>query len=208
MTTPLTINTSKSTDSSTTDETSFSDLVSGFWGSLSGSNAADAAAAAAADQVAFSNEAMDLLREDLGPFRDLLSGQQIGGISQFASDPETQARFLETNPLFAGMKDRIREDVFNAQSAGGALGSTGTDEMLSSKFLEAGNALVNQQANRALPLLNAGQASAAQAGVGSAELLTGIGNALAGGQIGAANANAQGQENAIAALSTIAGLFN
>jgi len=178
-----------------------------FGGAFSGQSAADAANAAAGQQIEFSEEALEALRGDLEPFRNLLSTDQIQGISTFASDPSQQASFLEQSPLFAGMKEDIRQDVFNQQSAGGALGSSGTDEILANRFLQAGNSIINQQANRALPLLNSAQASAAQSGSGGAELLTGIGNALAGGRIGAANANAQGQENITGALSSIAGLF-
>lgn len=189
------------------DQADFTDLLSDFFGGLSGKTQSEAAAEAARQQVAFSQEALGFLRGDLEPFRDILSDQQIQDASTFASDPGAQAGFLRDSPLFANIKEGITQDVFNAQSAGGALGSTGTDEILANQFLSAGNALINQQANRANPLINAAQASAAQSGVGSASLLTGIGNATAAGQIGSANADARGQENAIQALSTIASLF-
>ena len=186
----------------------FTDLLSDLFGNLSGSNAADAANAAARDQVAFSQEALELLRGDLQPFRDLVSNRQIRDVSNFASSPTAQAGFLRDSPLFAGLSNQITEDVFNAQSAGGALGSSGTDEILANQLLQTGNALINQQANRALPLINSAQASAAQQGAGGAELLTGIGNAQAGGAIGAQNAQSAGQENLISTISTIASLFN
>lgn len=186
------------------DETTFTDLLSGLLGDVTGKNQAEAAAEAARQQVAFSNEALDLLRSDLAPFRNILSPNQLQDASQFTSDPFAQAGFLEKSPLFSGIKEDITQDTFNRQSAGGALGSSGTDEMLASQFLSAGNALINQQANRVNPFINVGQASAAQSGIGGADLLTGIGNAISGGQIGGQNARAAGTENII---SSIAALF-
>lgn len=186
---------------------SATDFLEGFFGALTGKDAAEAAAEASQQQVAFSNEALDLLRGDLQPFREIIPSDDIRRISSFASDPRAQSQFLKRSPLFENMTQGIVQDVFKRQSAGGALGSSGTEEILANTILQAGNALVNQQANRALPLINTAQASAAQSGVGGAELLTGIGNALAGGQIGSSNARAQGQENTISALSTIASLF-
>jgi len=182
--------------------------LSDFFGDLTGSNAADAANIASQMQIDFSQEALDILRQDLDPFRTLLSGEQLQGVSNLATSPEAQASFLDTNPLFQDMSSQIREDVFNQQSAAGALGSSGTDEILASQLLQTGNALIDQQLNRSLPLIQTAQGSAAQQAGGEIDLLTGIGNALAGGQIGQANANAAGQQNIISAISALFGANN
>jgi hypothetical protein len=169
------------------------------------------------------------------------------GFSEFqalSTDAGTQANFLQNNPVFNSLMEQSRKDIFANQAAGGKLGSTGTDELLQSRFLEQGNNLINQQLqrsggalatgqdllnqqigrqgnifatgqnvvdqqlNRQLPLLNIGQASAAQVGAGGSELLTGIGNAQAAGGIGAANSLAQGSQNVAGLATTIASLFS
>lgn len=207
----------------------------GLFAGLTGTTQAKAAQEAAEAQAGASREALALLRSDLDPFRQL-GAEQIPGAQALASDrdvqnqllqsspefqqlqalstdPQAQTDFLGSNPLFASLREQASQDIFANQAARGKLGSTGTEELLQSRFLELGDSLINQQIsrtqgalgaredvinqqlNRQLPLLNIGQASAAQVGAGSSELLTGIGNAQAAGGIAAANAQAQGAQN-------------
>ena len=144
--------------------------------------------------------------------------QQLQSLS---TDPNAQVSFLQDNVLFDSLRESASSDIFANQAARGKLGSTGTEEALQSSFLKIGSDLINQQIrrtqgaiagregiineqlNRQLPLLNLGQASAAQVGAGSSELLTGIGNAEAAGGVGAANAQAAGASN-IAGLAATA----
>ena len=178
------------------------DLVKGF----TGETAADAAKKGSAQQVAASERALAQLRGDLDPFKQL-GLDQIQGVQSLASDPQAQMDFLQSNPLFQGLADESARQVFGNKAAQGKLASGGTQAELQNQIMLQGNDLINQQLNRQLPLLNMGQNSAAQQGAGSANLITGIGNAQAAGTIGAGNASASGIDNIIGAASGIAGLF-
>lgn len=164
------------------------------------------------------------LASDRGAQNELLqSSPEFQQLQSLSTDPNAQLSFLQDNPLFSSLRDQSRKDIFANQAAQGKLSGSGTEELLQSRFLQIGNDLINQQIgrtqgalgaredvinqqlNRQLPLLNIGQASAAQVGAGSSELLTGIGNAQAAGGIAGANAQAAGAQNVaglgIAALS-------
>lgn len=229
------------------DITDFLDQVS-LGRQFSGVAGANAALKGAEAQSAASREALEALRGDLDPFRQL-GVEQIAGAQSLASDrdvqnqllssdpnfqqlqslstdPQAQIQFLENNPLFESLREQASQDIFANQAARGKLGSTGTEQALQSSFLQLGNqlinqqigrtqgaltsgqALINEQLNRQLPLLNIGQASAAQTGVGSAELLTGIGNVQAAGGIAAANAQAQGAQNVVGAGTALVSAFS
>ena len=220
------------------------DFAGGLVGSFTGQNAADAAEAGSAAQVAASERAMKLLRGDLAPFRQL-GVDQIEGASSLASDPATQMAllqnnpefqqmnalstdpqaqvdFLSNNPLFDSLRGQASDDIFANQAARGKLGGSGTQELLQNRFLQMGNDLINQQINRTsgaisqgqglidtqlnrqLPLLQMGQASAAQTGAGSANIATDIGNSQAAALIAAQNAKDTGVSNL---LGTGLGLF-
>jgi len=228
------------------DITDFANEVS-IGRQFSGASGAAAAERGAELQTEASREALAALRGDLDPFRQL-GVEQIAGAQALASDrdvqaqllasdpnfqqlqalstdPAAQTQFLQDNPLFQSLREQAGQDIFANQAARGKLGSTGTEELLQSRFLELGSNLINQQIgrtqgaitsgqglineqlNRQLPLLNIGQASAAQTGAGSAELLTGIGNVQAAGGIGAANAQSQGAQNIVGAAATVAPLL-
>lgn len=143
----------------------------------------------------------------------LQASPEFQQLQSLSTDPQSQINFLQDNPLFSSLREQASADIFANQAARGKLGSTGTEEALQSSFLQLGSDLINQQIgrtqgaitsgqglineqlNRQLPLLNIGQASAAQTGVSSLDALTGIGNVQAAGGIGAANAQAQGAQN-------------
>ncbi len=189
-----------------TDETGLD--ISGDLAAFTGRAGADAALAGARIQEEASREALDLLRSDLAPFREGFGEADLQRLRLLATDPSAQAALLQDNPLFQSLKDKSREDIFRQQSSAGRLGGSGTDQRLQSSFLSLGNDFINQQINRQLPLLNAAQASAAQAATGSSNLLTGIGNAQAAGGIGAQNALAQGQQNVATAGSALMMMFS
>ena len=178
------------------------DLVKG----VTGETAADAAKKGSAQQVAASERALELLRSDLQPFRDL-GVSQIEGVQSLSSDPQAQIDFLQNNPLFQGLSDEATRQTNALAASQGKLAGGGTKAELQNQIMLQGNNLINQQLNRQLPLLNMGQNSAAQQGAGSSQLITGIGNAQAAGTIGAGNAMAGGAGNILGAASGIAGLF-
>jgi len=204
----------------------FKDTIDDFTGKTasdaakSGAKTQSKAAVKAAQIEADAGErALALLRGDLEPFREGFGAEQIAGLSGLASDPSQQAAFLQNNPFFEQLKGDIRESTFRTQSAGGDLGGSGTDEIISNQFLRAGSDLINQQINRQLPLLQSAQNAAAQSGTQGAQIIgnvgaaqaggvTGAANARAAGLIGSANARAQGTQNIISTGLGVAGLFS
>lgn len=79
-------------------------------GGLLGGDAADATAAAAQSQMDSSRRALGLLREDLAPFKDILSDRQLSDLSMLSTDVGAQTSFLSDNALL----DKIRGDVKGA----------------------------------------------------------------------------------------------
>ena len=198
-------------------------LVSSVIGGFTGSGAAGAAKAGA-DILSKASlkggklrakggeQAFDFLNEQLSPFASAFGGEDIAGLNALATDPNAQVDFLSNNPLFEALKNQSRESTFRTQSAGGALGSSGTDEILQNAFLAQGNDLINQQINRQLPLFQSAQNASTNLGNQGGSLLQSIQNSLANGiegsaqaratgKIGAANAYGQGAKN-IAGLGT------
>lgn len=172
-------------------------------------------------------DAFSFLNEQLSPFASSFDAQNIAEINALATDPNAQVDFLSNNPLFEALKNQSREATFRTQSAGGQLGSSGTDEILQNAFLAQGNDLINQQINRQLPLLQGAQNAATNLGTSGANLksqiaavlaqggersanalanaLEGSAQALTTGDIGAANARSQGAQNLIGGIGAISG---
>lgn len=136
--------------------------------------------------------------------KDIFANQAARGkLSGSGTEELLQNRFLEQgNQLINQQLQRqssalgTGQDILNQQLArqGGSI--------------SAGQDLINQQLNRQLPLLNIGQASAAQVGAGGVDLLTGAANAQSAGQIAAANAQAQGTQNVAAGAGALLALFS
>lgn len=173
----------------------------GFASSLFGQTGAVAAGQAAQQQAAFSDEALQVLRSNLSPFVNL--GAQAGSAAQQLADPESQAEFLASSPLFFDLSQERAQDIFASQAARGKLGSGETAEGVQNSVIELGNSLINNQINRLIPLINIGQSSAARQGAGSVNLLTGMGNTQAAGIVGAQNSLNQGSANAVQLASII-----
>ena len=159
-----------------------------------------------------SRQGLSLLDQNLSPFANAFGAGDIDRLRGLATDPNQQASFVQNNPFFEALKSQAREDTFNRQSAGGALGSSGTDEILQNKFLAGGQALIDQQINRALPLLRGAQSAATNLGQGSANILSNIAanqnqaQAGSGRALGNAAAGQQGVlGNAIAGAGGVRG---
>lgn len=161
-------------------------------------------------------QGFDFLNEQLSPFASAFGSEDIASLNALATDPQSQVDFLANNPLFEALKDQSREATFRTQSAGGALGSSGTDEILQNAFLTRGNELINQQINRQFPLFQSAQNASTNLGTQGSSLLQSIKNALAAGeegsaqalatgQIGAANARAKGVENILGGIGSVSG---
>jgi len=145
-----------------------------------------------------SRQGLDLLRSDLSPFANAFGAEDISRLKSLATDPSAQASFVTDNPFFEALKSQAKENTFRTQSGAGALGSSGTDEMLQNSFLAQGQSLIDKQINRALPLLSGAQSAATNLGQGSANILGNIAGAqnqaLAGSgrALGQATAGQQG----------------
>ena len=198
------------------------DVVGGITGSTAASAASrggkqlsKAALAAAQTRASGGRDAFDFLTNKLDPFIGTTPAD-FEGLTNLASNPQAQVDFLTNNPLFDALRGDAREATFRTQSAGGMLGSSGTDEILQNKFLTMGNDLINQQINRQLPLLQSSQSAATNVASGGSDLLMAIKEALAKGdedsaqalvtgQIGAANAKAAGAGNILGIGGAILG---
>jgi hypothetical protein len=199
-------------------------FLSDIVGGITGSTAADAAsrggrelseaAMRAGDMRARGGrQAFDFFREQLDPFAGAFGKKDIRGLNALATDPEAQMNFLQNNPLFESLMNQAKQNTFRTQSAGGMLGSSGTEEMMQNAFLTRGNELINQQINRQMPLFQSAQNASTNLGQYGGNTLIGIKDALAraledsaqaraSGRIGAANANAEGTSNILGAAGS------
>ena len=160
--------------------------------SSSASKKASKAQSKSADQsVAFQRESRDIAREDLQPFRDF-GESQIQPLNNLLENPNS---YLQNNPLYDAINNNAKREVFSNRAARGKLGSGGTARELQNRFLANGESLINNQYNRLLGGVSAGQnAAAGQAnvaqntGVNVGNTLLQKGNAIAAGKVGSANA--------------------
>lgn len=192
-------------------------LLSKVVGAITGSSGAAKAAGRAADiqsqsadkAIAFQRESRDLARSDLQPFRE--AGQaQLDPLSSLISDPQAQLNFIQNNPFFNSLANDAQSRLFANQAARGKVGSGGTAQALQNSLLLLGQDLLNNNVNQRFNMATMGQNAAAgqgtmtmQAGNTISDLMTQQGNALAAGQIGAANAHTQGLQSLIGAGSNL-----
>lgn len=189
----------------------------GLLGKITGSDkaakaakkAAKIQARSAAEAIAFQRESRDLARADLQPFRDA-GISQLSGLSSLISDPNAQLDFVQNNPFFNALASDAQSRLFSNQAARGKVGSGGTAQALQNSLLLLGQDLLNNNINQRMNLATMGQNAAAgqgtatmQAGGTISDLLTQQGNALAAGQVGAANANTQGINNLLNLGTTV-----
>ena len=160
--------------------------------SSSASKKSAAAQSRSADQsIGFQTGSRDLARSDLQPFRNF-GESQIEPLSNLLENPNS---YLQNNPLYDAINSDSRREVFANRAARGKIGSGGTARELQNRFLANGESLINNQYNRLLGGVSAGQnAAAGQAnvaqntGVNVGNTLLQKGNAIAAGKVGSANA--------------------
>jgi hypothetical protein len=192
-----------------------SDTIGKIGSAFSGGadKAAKAAAgiqAASGDKaIAFQRESRDIAREDLQPFREA-GAAQLDPLTSLISDPQAQLDFIRNNPFFDALADKAQKRIFSNQAARGKVGSGGTAEALQNSLLLLGQDLLDRNVGQRMGLATmgqnaaAGQASVAQnTGANISNIVTDQGNARAAGEVGAANARAQGINNLV--LGTAAG---
>ncbi len=150
-------------------------------------------------------------------FLDPYSGIGLMGIDQagFLTDPQAQYDYLQNNPLFQAALENANRQTMQTAAARGRLSAGDTLQQLTQNTLLAATPLLDRQTRNITNLLDLGRGiSTAQAntalGVGTniSNLLTGQGDALAAGQIGAANAQAQGAQNIASIAGTVASFFS
>lgn len=196
----------------------------GFLSSFLGSDQADAAMSGAANQVMAVDDAVREQRRterrgraDLEPFRKTglqslgRGSRELDRISKLVNSPRLQRDFIERNPFFDSLAGRARDDLFSNEAARGKVGSGGTAEALQNSMVLLGNDLLSQNINHRFGIADrrfdvAGMGANAAMGRANittrtgetiSDLRTQGGNAIAAGQVGAANARGAGVSNVI-----------
>lgn len=192
-------------------------FVSDFVGSITGSGARDAASDAANIQASSATEAIQAQEEAAAraqQFFQPLQGVADRGIqeSSFLANPQAQFDFLQSNPLFNLALQNANQQTSQMAAARGRLSAGDTLSQLSNNVLLAAQPLIDAQRQDVSNLLNIStQLPTAQANIetGSAAqitpLITDRGASLAAGEIGRANAKAQGAQNLISLGTQIFG---
>jgi len=196
---------------------------------LAANKTSKAAKSAAATQSASADRAMGIqetarqeVRSDLAPFRQAGEGQlpalqSLVGNQQNLTDPANQMQFIKDNPFYKLLADDAQSRLLKNQAARGKVGSGGTAEALQNSLLLLGSDLINNQFNQqnmaisnTMGITTLGQNAAAGQGTATmntanniGDLTTQQGNVNAAGQVGAANATAQGINSAIDAATGI-----
>lgn len=192
-----------------------SDVVGGVTGSTAADASIDAAniqARSAAEALAATEAATEQGLGFLQPFSQV--GQQGLNLSSFLTDPNQQFDFLQNNPLFQMGLDNANNQTNRTAAAGSRLSAGDTLQQLTNNSLLTASPLIQGQKQSIIDLLGIGQQTAtAQAntainqGTNASNLITGRGNALAAGQVGAANAQAAGSQNLLTSGLLAGALF-
>ena len=195
-------------------------FVRNLVGGITGSTAANAARDSAEIQANSGERAIEVLQQAttegqsfLEPFQQL--GQQGLDQSQLLTDPSAQFDFLQNNPLFQMGLDNANRVTQQSAAARGRLSSGDTLQQLNNNALLTAQPLISNQQNSIQNLLNQGLQTATNQGniaIGQgtnvANTTTDIGAALGAGQVGAANARAQGAQNILSLGGQIYGEFS
>jgi hypothetical protein len=186
-----------------------SDVVkAGSFGLIDPMEGADAAAAAAQRAAGIQEAGVE---RGIGEIRGaeeralgfLSPFQQVGqqGIQQagFLTDPQAQFEFLQNNPLFQQALSQAERGTKGMAAARGRLSAGDTLQQLSQNVLLSASPLIQQQKASIADLLNLGTGVAGRqaqtvtgTGASVADLMGTGAAARAAGEVGAANAQAQG----------------
>ena len=172
-----------------------------------GGAAANAAEEAAALQVAQGDRALaaqvlanEQSRADLSPFKEA-GAAGLPLLSGAINDPSSR---VLNNPFFQSMAADQEQRLLSSAAARGKVGSGGTGDDLQRNLLLLGNQFAQQDITNLQNLTNTGLNAAAQTGASAQQgasavggILGNIGNAQAAGTVGAANAQAEGGQNAL-----------
>lgn len=195
-------------------------FVKNIVGGITGSTAAKAARDSAQMQADAGDKAIEEFRRSsaeaqaiFDPYKEL--GQQGLDQASFMTDPQEQFDFLQNNPLFQMGLDNANTVTQKSAAARGRLSSGDTLQELTNNSLLTAAPLIAGQKNSIQNLLNQGLQTATNQGniaIGQgtnvANTTTDIGAALGAGQVGAANARAQGAQNILSLGAQVAGAFS
>lgn len=194
--------------------------IKGIWDDISGKSGEEAAQDAANMQykaamagVQEQRAARESMRQDLLPY------QQLGtaAIPQYQQmlTPQGQYSYLESNPMFQAAVNNAATQMKGTGAATGKYNSGGMVNQLFQNYLGQGENFINSQYNRLYNTVGIGQNSAAMQGTNTANSAAQISNlygqganAMAAGQIGAANAQAQGTQNLMGLAGMAAAFFS
>ena len=197
---------------------SLAGLGTSLYGAYSGRKAAESAADAqiqsSREAIESQENALNTVRNDLAPYRDA-GTEALGGLTSLVNDPNAQAEYIRSNPMYATLADDAQQRLLANAAARGKVGSGGTADDLQTNLLILGQQLLNQNIDQRQNVASLGQNAAA--GTGSAtlntannigNLITDQGNAAASGQIGGANATTNAINNALNSAITLYGIDN
>ena len=185
-----------------------------------GNKAADAAkdaakiqAASAEDAAAGVDERFNMMRTDLSSYRQ--AGETaLPMLSEFATNPQSQVDYLNSNPLFQNSLDIADRNTAALLASQGKIGTGDQSLQLQQNYLSAASPLLSAQDQRLTNLASIGQSSAAMTGNAGIDAANASGNyltqgasATASGIVGANNAQAQGVSDALSGISSIAGMW-
>jgi hypothetical protein len=189
------------------------DVAGGLTGQTAAENsllAAQMQQQSAAEALAYQKEKDALARGDLTPTREW--GQSFMPFYSAFMNPQAQASWLESNPMFQAAINRSETGLKNTLGFQGKRGDLA--DAITQNYMSTGSQYVQQHLNNMLSPIQLGQASAAgQAantltGANAAtNLITGSGAAGAAGLIGASNAQQAGLGNLAQIGGGILGAF-
>ena len=191
-------------------------FLSDLFGGGNDDAAEDAAriqADATREGIALTRETRDLARSDLAPFRGL--GERALAPLEQILDPTGQVDFLIDNPLFEAALQRFNQNTNASAAASGRFRAGDTRDELFSNFLRAGIPLLDFQRQGLFQAVNTGQASAAgqaatseRSNLAITDLLNQGANALAAGEVGAAQARQERAGNIVEGAAVAALIFS
>ena len=159
--------------------------------------ASEAQAAAAAEGREATQGAFNTMRNDLSPYRDA-GATAVPMLQNFATDPNAQLNYLQSNPLFQASLDVADRETAGRLAAQGRVGTGDQSMQLQQNYLLAGMPLLQAQEQRLTNMAQMGQNAAAQTGTAGLQV------AGAGGEYAAQIANARAAELAAANQSRAA----
>lgn len=180
--------------------------VTGVVPGLTGQLGAEAAQQGAQLQYQSGREAREQLERLNAPYL-ALGERNISPFEQLLS-PEGQQSYLSNNPMFNAAIQNTSDQLKTSAAAQGKFGSGGLRNQLFQNYLSQADQAINSQFNRLLAPVTIGQNAANFQGASASELITGQGNALAAGGIGASNAYAQGGANVAGIGAALASFFS